>query len=40
MSRTAVAPDSYLRRHDSRTRFYRLIPRYIRPIGKTDASHE
>ena len=39
-SRTAVTPDPFVTPHDSRTGFYRLLPRYIRPIGKTDPSHE
>jgi uncharacterized protein (DUF2235 family) len=39
-ARTAVKPDPYGEPHDSRTRFYRLIPPYIRPIGKTDPRHE
>jgi hypothetical protein len=35
-----AAPDPKGQQHETRTRFYKLVPPYVRPIGAKDAAHE
>jgi uncharacterized protein (DUF2235 family) len=35
-----VSPDALGQLHESRKRFYRLLPRFVRGIGTTDGTHE
>jgi uncharacterized protein (DUF2235 family) len=35
-----VAPDALGQLHDSRKRFYRLLPKFVRSLGTTDRQHE